>query len=204
MQPTPKLTSKIIALKSAIAAVDRWHSHHGPPIGGLFAIGVFADDRIVCVAIVSRPVARMLQAKGNVVEVTRLASDRSVRGAASFALRECVREADKRGFDRVVSYTLLGEVGASYRAARWRPTQVSKRRREWDMPGRRRKPAAQPGAKVRWEGGKGALPRCMEAWNAVIEHAGKIELKTRQPLQQELSFNTATERDEEDEVERVS
>lgn len=189
MTTTAKFTSRIISLKAAIAAVDRWHSHHEPPIGGLFAIGVFVEDRLVCAAIVSRPVARMLQQQGTVAEVTRLASDGSTRGAASFALRHCVREAETRGYNRLVSYTLLGEVGASYRAARWRPTHVCNRVREWDTPSRRRKSAVQPGAKVRWEGGKGALPRCMKAWNAVAEHAGKIELKTRSPAQQELSFN---------------
>lgn len=179
-----KLEAKVIGLRSAIDAVGRWHSHHEPPISGLFAIGVFCEQKCVCVAIVSRPVARLLGNKPGVVEVTRLASDGSTRGAASFALRACVSEAATRGYNRLVSYTLLGEVGASYRAARWRPTHVTRAGREWDTPSRRRKPAVQNGAKIRWEGGKGALPRNMDAWNTLLENAGKVDLKNRDPSPQ--------------------
>jgi hypothetical protein len=185
------LEAKVISLRSAIDAVGRWHSHHDPPISGLFAIGVFCEKACVCVAVVSRPVARLLGNLPGVAEVTRLASDGTTRGAASFALRACVREAATRGYTRLVSYTLLGEVGASYRAARWRPTHVTRAGREWDTPSRRRKPVAQNGAKIRWEGGKDALPRNMEAWNTLLENAGKIALKTRDPSPQLDLFDGA-------------
>ena len=52
--------------------------HHAPP-GALFCVGVADDDRLACVAIVSRPVARMLDASPVVAEVTRCASDHAAR-----------------------------------------------------------------------------------------------------------------------------
>lgn len=165
-----------IGLASALAWVDRWHSHLDRPIGGLFALAVWVDDRCVCVAVVSRPVARALD-DGSTAEVTRLASDGSTRGAASTALRACVREAAARGYDRIVSYTLLGEVGACYRAARWRPTAIV-RGREWSCPSRTRQPAQQSGGKVRWEAGARAAPRSERAQQA-IDAARGTGLRTR-------------------------
>lgn len=183
LQPT--VTVRVIPIASARSACDRWHRHHPPPVGGLFALGAFAGTRLVCAAVVSRPVARVLD-YGTVAEVTRLASDGTTRGAASAVLRACVREALARGFRRLVSYTLLGEAGACYRAARWRTTHVT-RAEQWARKDRQRKPAAQGGRKIRWEAGPDAPPRCMRAWALMLAHVGRVELVTRSPAQQELA-----------------
>lgn len=179
------LTIRPVPLASAVAACDRWHSHLAPPVGGLFAVGAFDGARLVCVAVVSRPVARMLAAP-TVAEVTRLASDGSTRGAASAVLRACVREAAARGYRRVVSYTLLGEAGACYRAARWRTTHIT-RAEQWTRVGRARAPAAQPGRKIRWEAGADALPRSMRVWRLLLARVGREDLATRAPAQTELA-----------------
>lgn len=184
---SPPVEIRAIGITSARAACDRWHSHHEPSIGGLFALAAWVGDRCVCVAIVSRPVARALD-NGSTAEVVRLASDGSTRGAASAVLRACVRESAARGYSRVISYTLLGEVGACYRAARWRPTHVT-RGGHWDTPSRRRRPSAQPGRKVRWEAGANAAPRSARAQRAVEENAGKAEVPRREPAQRELVTN---------------
>lgn len=172
---------RLIRIPSAQQACDRWHSHHNPPLSGKFAVGAWVGDRCVCVAIVGRPIARALDT-GVVLEVVRLASDGSTRGAASAVLRACVREALARGVRRLVSYTLLGEVGACYRAARWRPVKVT-RGGQWDTPARRRREAIQPGRKVRWEAGPDALPRDDEAQRAIAQHAGRVELARREASQ---------------------
>lgn len=182
----PMTDVRAISITSAQSFCDRWHSHHEPPIGGLFALSAWVDDRCVCVVIVSRPVARRLQEVG-AVEVVRLASDGSVRGVASTLLRACVRECAARGYSRVVSYTLVGEVGACYRAARWRPTAIT-RGGEWSSPSRPRAPSRQPGDKIRWEAGAGALPRSMEAQRLCEQHAGQVSLRTRERAQQEMSL----------------
>ena len=63
-----------ITLSDARAYVAQVHRHNLPPQGGLFAVGARSCDDIVGVAIVGRPVARMLN-DGYTAEVTRLATD---------------------------------------------------------------------------------------------------------------------------------
>jgi hypothetical protein len=49
-----------VSFKQAGQFVAAWHRHHRPPRGHKFSIGVAADDVLVGVAIVGRPVARHL------------------------------------------------------------------------------------------------------------------------------------------------
>jgi len=177
------IVTRVIRLAAAIAACDRWHSHHPPPIGGVFAVGAFDAERLVCVGVVGRPVSRVLQSVG-ALELTRVASDGTVRGAASAVVRACWREAEKRGCRRMVSYTLLGEIGACLRAARWRPV-ATVTGRQWSCPSRQRNAVAQTGGKVRWECGPDAMPRNLEVAALIEAHAGK-SLPVRVPAQMEL------------------
>lgn len=91
------------------------HRHHGSPIGHLFSLGCFANNILVGTAIIGRPVARMLD-NGVTVEVTRLATS-GTRNASSKLLGAARREARKRGFKRMITYTLPIEGGVSLRAA---------------------------------------------------------------------------------------
>ena len=168
-----------LTLKHATAWVDRYHSHHPPPRGGLFAVGVADGERLCCVAIVSRPVARMLAASGPVAEITRVASDRT-KHAASKTIAAAARMAIAGGYTRLVSYTLLGESGDSYVAAGWWPTAICHGGTWHTRPGRT---VTQTGVKIRWEFGPGALPcDSEEAVEAAIVCAlavGKIKLTRR-------------------------
>lgn len=139
--------------------VERHHSHHHAPRGGLLAVAVHRGDQRVCVAIAGRPVARLLD-DGRTAEVTRVASlgGDDARHAASMALGSIVRALRAVGYDRFVSYTILGECGTSYRAAGWHPTAIT-RGGEWSRENRLRDAAAQPDRKVRWETGARAAPR---------------------------------------------
>jgi hypothetical protein len=170
-----------VTITRARGLVARLHSHHHAPPSGLCAVGVAfegeADPR--CVAILSRPVARVLQSQG-CAEVTRVASDRTPH-AASMAIAAIARAALALGYRRLVSYTLLGEAGTSYRAAGWWPVMVGQRREGWGCPSRPRGLPAQPGAKVRWEFGPGALPRDDAADHTVREMVGKVEIPPRAP-----------------------
>ena len=109
-----------VTLRAARAHVQAHHSHLAAPVGGLFAVGVARDGVLCCVAIVGHPVARMLT---GCAEVTRVASD-GTRHAASMALGAAGRAGLALGWRRLVSYTLLGEPGTSYRAAGWWPVAV--------------------------------------------------------------------------------
>lgn len=174
-----KLRVVPITITDARAHVDRWHSHLPAPVGGLLAAAVAVDDppRVVCVAILSRPVARVLQAQG-CAEVTRVASDGTEAHAASMALGAIRRAALALGWRRLVSSTLLGEAGTSYRAAGWHPVAISAGG-EWGRDDRPRDAAAQPGAKIRWETGPDALPLDPEVDAAVREAVGRVDLRPR-------------------------
>lgn len=115
---TARLRIVPVGVREARERVEALHSHHHAPPGALFCVGVADGDRLVCVAIVSRPVARMLDADATVAEVTRVASDRTPH-AASMAIAAATRAAIALGYRRLVSYTLLGESGTCYRAAGW-------------------------------------------------------------------------------------
>jgi hypothetical protein len=61
-------------LAEANAFVLRHHRHHKPVVGHKFSLAVSDGETIRGVAIVGRPVARMLQ-DGLTLEVTRVATD---------------------------------------------------------------------------------------------------------------------------------
>lgn len=89
-----------------------------PPVGHVFSLGVFDRTRLVGVAIVGRPVARLLD-DGRTLEITRVAAD-GTRNACSALLGSCRREARRRSIARLVTYTLPSESGVSLRAAGFR------------------------------------------------------------------------------------
>jgi hypothetical protein len=145
-----------VTLTDAKAFVARHHRHSEPPQSGLFAVGAVDDGgTMVGVAIVGRPMARMLQ-DGATCEVTRLATDGS-RNACSLLYGAAVRAAKALGYRRIYTYTLAEESGASLRATGWRRDADLKARPTWNCPARQRMQVdlfgAQrrpPGPKVRW------------------------------------------------------
>lgn len=104
-------------LREARAFVAQWHRHHRAPQGGLFAVAAVASAEVVGVAIVGKPVARMLN-DGWTAEVTRLAS-LGTHNVCSLLYGACWRAARALGYRRLVTYTLQSEGGASLRAAGW-------------------------------------------------------------------------------------
>lgn len=69
------------------------------------------------VAIVGRPVSRYLD-NGLTAEVTRLCTD-GYKNACSFLYAVCERTARCMGFERIQTYILITENGASLKAANW-------------------------------------------------------------------------------------
>ena len=68
-----KLEIVLISLRNAFVFVTQHHRHHAAPQGGLFAVAVAVGDEVVGVAIVGRPVSRIMS-DGFTAEVTRLAT----------------------------------------------------------------------------------------------------------------------------------
>lgn len=125
-----------VRFRDACGYITMWHRHHQPPIGCKFCIGVARDSVLVGVAIVGRPVARMLD-DGLTLEVTRTATD-GTRNANSMLYGAAWRATKALGYRRIVTYTQAGETGASLRAAGWRIVAERPARPGWDRPSRPR------------------------------------------------------------------
>lgn len=171
--PTVPLRIEELDIASARQFCDRIHEHHEPPLSGLFALAAWEGLLCVGVAIVGRPVARKFD-NGSIAEVTRTATD-GVRGACSLLVRAAGREALARGYRRIVSYTLLGETGACYRAARWRPTGITNNPNGWQSRPGRDDDGRQKGAKM------GVGPRCVAAVDGGMENAPRARWQGRDP-----------------------
>lgn len=104
-----------LELAEANAFVAEWHRHHKPVVGHRFSLGASVAEKIVAVAIVGRPVARMNQ-DGSTVEIVRLASD-GTKNACSFLYGRARKAAFALGYSRIITYTLPEEGGASLRGA---------------------------------------------------------------------------------------
>lgn len=126
-----------VSFRDACGFVTMWHRHHSRPAGCKFCLGV-ADEADVLrgVAIIGRPVARMLQ-DGLTLEVTRTATD-GTRNANSMLYGAAWRAAKALGYRRLVTYTQVGESGASVRAAGWRVVAERRARPGWNVPSRPR------------------------------------------------------------------
>lgn len=165
-----------ITITDAKKHIERHHSHHHAPLGGLFACAVADGERVVCVAMLSRPIARRLDAIPTVAEVTRVASD-GTKHAASKCIAAVTRAALALGYTRLVSYTILGESGASYVAAGWTITALCGGGDGWDS--RAGRSVQQTAVKVRWETGPeraegdGAAAMLCGIW------AGRLEVEPR-------------------------
>jgi len=136
-------------LKEANQFVALHHRHNLPTTGCKFALGAGQDGKLVGVAIAGRPVSRRLD-DGKTLEVLRVATD-GTPNACSFLYARTARIARLMGYERIVTYTLASEGGASLRAVGARPTGPLESH-EWSNPSRPRKSQQvyhEP--KYRWE-----------------------------------------------------
>jgi hypothetical protein len=106
-----------VSFAEANAFITQHHRHHKPMPGVKFCIGVAIGEKIVGVAMVGRPVARMAN-DGFTVEVNRCCTD-GTKNACSMLYGACWRAARALGYRRCITYTLPEEGGASLRASNW-------------------------------------------------------------------------------------
>ena len=150
-----------ITFREACAFVREHHRHHKPPQGHLFSVAVNDGEKVVGVATIGRPVARMLQ-DGFTAEVTRVCiveglprvtgNDGQEHAApvASRLYAAAWRAARALGYRRLITYTLDSETGTSIRAAGWREVG-SAGGGQWSRPSRARVENTQAGQKTLWE-----------------------------------------------------
>ena len=142
-----------ITLREANDYVAAYHRHSGRTArdGGKFAIGASQEGFLVGVAIVGRPVARLLN-DSFTAEVLRLCvTEDAPKGSCSFLYGASWRAWRALGGLRLVTYTLATEGGASLRGAGWslvaqvRPDSWAREKRE------RRWQPIYGQQKLRWE-----------------------------------------------------
>ena len=118
-----------------------FHRHNKPTVGGKFALGVAFNSELVGVAIVGRPICRHLD-KDGIAEVLRTCTNnKAPKGAVSKLYAACWRAWRAMGGQKIITYTLKSESGASLRGAGWAVVYESKtnnnpwnsktRQREW-------------------------------------------------------------------------
>lgn len=144
-----------ITLKAARRVVGEWHRHNKPPVGGLFAVSCVEAGELVGVAIVGRPIARLLD-DGVTAEITRVATN-GTRNACSMLYGACRKAARALGYQRIITYTLATEPGTSLRAAGFVRDADVEAAETWSVPSRPRHQTNLFGeqsrpdeAKVRW------------------------------------------------------
>lgn len=146
------LTVTPVTLRQAQAFVDENHRHNSAPRGHKFSIGLEASGGLIGVAIVGRPVAREYD-DGKTAEVLRVCVLEGHPNANSKLYGACCRACKAMGYEKVITYTLPEEGGASLRASGFTVDgRAKKRSKGWDTPSRpRTEPEKYPkGQKIRW------------------------------------------------------
>ena len=120
-----------LTLKAANAYVKEHHRHNKPCVGHRFSIGALdEDDNIVGVAIIGRPVARMLD-DGLTVEVNRVCTNEdSPKNVCSFLYARAWRIWQQMGGERMITYTLQSEPGSSLKGAGWKVMATTRKRKK--------------------------------------------------------------------------
>lgn len=124
-----------VELKEANAFVDVLHRHHSPVARDKFRVGCEVGGVLVGVVQVGRPLARAL-CDGKTLEVLRLCSNGD-RNVCSFLYSRAARIAKEMGYEKIITYILEDENGASLKASGWHK-EADVRGHSWDTPSRRR------------------------------------------------------------------
>lgn len=135
-------------LRDANAFIERLHRHHKKVVGHRFSLSAWKNSKMVGVACVGRPVARMTNQR-EVLEVTRLCTD-GTRNACSALYGAASRVGKEMGYLKIQTFILKSESGVSLRASGW-ALGGSSAGGEWGRPSRAREVVAPIEEKVRYE-----------------------------------------------------
>ncbi|MEW6732478.1 MAG: XF1762 family protein [Acidobacteriota bacterium] len=153
---TTRLLNKPGDQKMAKEFINKYHRHNQAPVGWLYGIACDNGPTLIGIAWVGRPIARLLARNNDTVEVNRLCvrtdiPPQLVWNACSQLYGAAAREAEQRGYQKIITYTLESEVGTSLKAVQWVPVAKSKGGQTWNRPGRKRIQKAPTIPKIRWE-----------------------------------------------------
>ena len=114
---TNKITIVPIKQDEAKVFINKHHRHHKAPVGSVFQIAAAVDNKIIGVAMVGRPVSRILD-NGWTLEVNRLCTD-GTKNVCSMLYSACWRVAKNLGYKKLITYILNNETGSSLKGAGW-------------------------------------------------------------------------------------
>ena len=138
-----------LTLKEANNFVKLFHRHNLPAIGCKFAIGAIKNDILIGVAIAGRPINRFLDNKLT-LEILRVCTN-GTRNANSFLYSKVKVIGKAMGYEKIITYTLQKESGASLKAINAIPVAKIKPQ-EWNTNKRKRKTQkVYKENKIRWE-----------------------------------------------------
>src|ERR1700755_2202295 len=106
-----ELKHKWIPQRQAKSFVLRNHRHHQPPKGSITQLGLYFDGELVGVVFLGRTTSRRYGMQ-EVCEVTRLCTNGGSNGCSRL-YGACARIAKELGFDKVITFILEDEDGAS-------------------------------------------------------------------------------------------
>lgn len=143
-----------VTFREACAFIDRYHEHCDAPTGWKFGRRMLNGMTPIGVITVGRPVSRLIDARGDTLEVNRLCLDRSIPdglrwNACSQAYAMAAKETERRGYGRIMTYIRSDEPGTSLRACGWMPVATTKAA-DWSRKRRLREPG-NPCDRIRWE-----------------------------------------------------
>ena len=139
-------TTKPITIREANEFIKEHHRHHRPTArnGGKWALSAVdkKSEKIIGVFIAGNPVSATYM-DGKTLEVTRLCvKEDAPMGTASFLLSKCSKIWKIMGGNRIITYTLQKECGASLKGAGWDKVAEVKPHNDWkyksDMDGKKR------------------------------------------------------------------
>ena len=140
-----------ISLKNANSFVTMYHRHNKRVTGHKFSLGLMHDDELIGVAIVGRPIARLLDTGDN-LEILRVCiKPGAQKGANSKLYARCRRIGQLMGFKKIITYTLETESQSSLKAVGARIDGKTKPQ-EWSRKSRKRESQSiYKQKKIRWE-----------------------------------------------------
>lgn len=110
------MTIKPITFRTACDFIALHHRHHKPTVGCKFSIGLYEENALIGVAVCGRPVSRHLD-DGLTCEINRLCVADGHYNACSMLYGACCRIAKEMGYEKVITYILKSENGASLKAS---------------------------------------------------------------------------------------
>jgi hypothetical protein len=148
-----QLRVRPVAFAAARAFVGQYHAHCRPPVTWRYGYAALNGTTLLGVVMAGNPVARAFMGRG-IVEVNRLCIRRDLPRAlawncASLLYGTAAREAERRGFRRIITYSRADESGVSLVAAGWEREAVV-RGRGWHSASRVRSNTNAYIDKVRW------------------------------------------------------